>query len=96
MDRYEELIFNTQDSRLSLEPWRGWHFIPLEVDNWTPSVAKEIKAVLTHLAKFFELRVFCKPDNIKLKRFSRIFGYTYDHTMDHPLHGYEVYILKRR
>lgn len=98
MDRYESVVTETPDYRLSLEPYadKGWHFVHNEVYRLSPRVIREIREVLDIWAEFTKLRVFIAPESpANLERYAGMFGFKYSHTMRRPLDGQPCHILRR-
>ena len=96
MDRVEDLVRETPDYRLSLEPYEHYHFVHNDVHRWSPAVLRDIRNTLDIWEVYFDLRVFVIPDNAKLLRYAKLFGFTFSHTMVRPRDGQPCHILTRR
>ncbi len=94
-DRVEDVVIETPNFRLSLEPYNGIHFVHQRVYVWNKQTLKETQMYLDTLGKLYNLRVFAHPSNTKLYKYAKLFGFSYEKTQVAPLTGISYHILRR-
>ncbi len=84
-ERREAFVFDRPEYRFSLEPYRNFYFVHVEVRRYNPRVRRELQELVDRLSHKFELRVFADADNAKLIKMSALFGfqYTYEERSPH-------------